>query len=87
MNKIEISRKTNYVLSRTYLLHVCPSKIFTDANCINRQLNWQLLGSKYNFCRLNGMNQTEMSYLWVVRSTIVDGVSMQSLQVPGKYFS
>ena len=33
------------------------------------------------------MNQTEISFPWLVRFTIVDGVSVQSLQVPGKYFS
>ena len=31
--------------------------------------------------------KTEISFPWLVRSTIVDGVSVQSLQVPGKYFS
>ena len=33
------------------------------------------------------MNQSEMSLTWLVRSIIVDGVSVQSLQVPGKYLS
>ena len=33
---------------------------------------------KYNFCRLNGMNRTK-TFLWLVRSTIVDGISVQSL--------
>ena len=33
------------------------------------------------------MSQTEISFSWLVRFALVDGVNVQSLQVPGKYFS